>query len=84
MIVPRRHWPASLRELLPFLRGGGYEEQRFPVADVHFNNVPALSRSRFIPAPHRFESPLTDDPDEQLLIYRRSSNSNRTGTSSRP
>ena len=71
VIVPRRRWPASLRELVPFLRRGGYQERRFPVVDVHFNNVPALSRSRFIPAPHRFESPTSDDPDEQLMIYRK-------------
>jgi hypothetical protein len=71
VIVPRRRWPASLQELLPFVRRGGYEERRFPVEDVHFNNVPALSRSRFIPAPHRFTSPISEDSDHQLLIYTR-------------
>ena len=45
--------------------------RRFPVPDLHFNNVPALSRSRFIPDPHRFESPATDDPEEQLLVFLR-------------
>ncbi|MGI9590977.1 MAG: hypothetical protein ACR2P8_06385 [Myxococcota bacterium] len=71
VIVPRRRWPASLRELMPHLQKGGYREQRFPVEDVHFNNVPALSRSRFIPAPHRFESPASDDPEKQLVLFLR-------------
>jgi hypothetical protein len=84
VVVPRRRWPHSLQELGPFLRRGGYEEQRFPVRDLHFNNIPALSRSRFIPDPHRFHTAQTDDPDEQLVIYLRSESSKRTGTSSRP
>lgn len=84
VVVPRRRWPQSLKELAPFLREGDWQEQRFPVADVHFNNVPALSRSRFIPAPHRFESPASAAPEEQLVLYRRSSSAKRTGTSSRP
>jgi hypothetical protein len=84
VVVPRRRWPHSMQELGPFLRKGGYEVQRFPVRDLHFNNIPALSRSRFIPDPHRFRTAETDDPDEQLVIYLRSSSSKRTGTSSRP
>jgi len=71
VVVPRRHWPSSLRELGPFLRRGRYEEQRFPVRDLHFNNIPALSRSRFIPDAHRFLTAETDDPDQQLVIYLR-------------
>jgi hypothetical protein len=81
VVVPRRRWPNSLRELDRFLRRGGYEEERFPVRDLHFNNIPALSRSRFIPDAHRFRTAETDDPDEQLVIYL---SSKRTGTSSRP
>jgi hypothetical protein len=84
VVVPRRRWPASLREVAPFLRAGDWQEQRFPVEDVHFNNVPALSRSRFIPAPHRFVSPTTSVPEEQLVLYWRLSSEKRTGTSRRP
>lgn len=84
VVVPRRRWPRSLRELAPFLRRGEWEELRFPVRDVHFNQVPALSRSRFVPDPHRFETPATDDPEAQLVIYWRRNSSKRTGTSSAP
>ena len=84
VVVPRRRWPRSLRELAPFLRRGEWEELRFPVLDTHFNNVPALSRSRFVPDPHRFETPATDDPDAQLVVYLRAESSKRTGTSSSP
>ncbi len=84
VVVPRQRWPQSLRRLRPFLRDGNFEEVRLPVRDLHYNSMPALSRSRFIPDPHRFETATTDDPDEQLVIYLRTSSSNRTGTSSRP
>jgi hypothetical protein len=84
VVVPRRRWPRSLRELAPFLRRGEWEEVRFPVRDVHWNNVPALSRSRFVPDPHRFETPATDDPDAQLVVYLRAASSKRTGTSTSP
>jgi hypothetical protein len=84
VVVPRRRWPRSVRELAPFLRSGEWEEQRFPVRDLHHNNLPALSRSRFLPEPHLYRSATTDDPEAQLRIYRRSSSSKRTGTSSRP
>ena len=84
VVVPRRRWPHSLRRLSTFLREGDFEAVRLPVRDLHHNSVPALSRSRFIPDPHRFETATTDDPDEQLVIYLRSSGSNRTGTSRRP
>jgi hypothetical protein len=84
VVIPRRRWPRSLAELRPLLARGEWEEVRFPVRDVHHNNVPALSRSRFLPDPHRFETPATADPAEQLVLYRRASSANRTGTSSRP
>jgi hypothetical protein len=84
VVVPRRRWPRSLRELVPFLRRGEWEKLRFPVRDVHFNQVPALSRSRFVPDPHHFETPATDDPEAQLVIYWRRDSSKRTGTSSSP
>ena len=84
VVVPRRRWLRGLRELGPFLRRGEWEEIRFPVRDVHFNNVPALSRSRFVPDPHRFETPATDDPDAQLVLYLRAESAKRTGTSRSP
>jgi len=84
VVIPRRRWPRSLRALGPFLRDGDWEEVRLPVADVHHNNVPALSASRFIPAPHRFVTPASEVPDEQLLLYLRRSSKNSTGTSRRP
>jgi hypothetical protein len=84
VVVPRRRWPRSLRELAPFLRQGEWEELHFPVRDVHFNQVPALSRSRFVPDPHHFETPASDDPDAQLVIYWRRDSAKRTGTSSSP
>jgi hypothetical protein len=84
LVIPRRRWPRSLRELGPLLAKGEWEAVRLPVRDTHWNNVPALSRSRFVPDPHRFETPATDDPDAQLVLYRRVASSKRTGTSSRP
>jgi hypothetical protein len=84
VVIPRRRWPRSLQELAPFVRAGEWEQVRLPVADVHYNNIPALSPSRFIPAPHHFATPATDDPDEQLVIYLRRSSANSTGTSRRP
>jgi hypothetical protein len=84
VVVPRRFWPRSLADLRPLLREGAWEEQAFPIADVHFNNVPALSRSRFIPAPHRFVSPEPETPEARLVLYRRPSSAKRTGTSSLP
>jgi len=84
VVVPRRHWSRSLRELTPFLRRDGWRAVRFPVRDTYFNNVPELSRSRFVPEPHRFETPATDDPDEQLVIYLRDESAKRTGTSTSP
>ena len=76
-------WPSGSVSFEPVYIGG-YEVQFFPVRDLHFNNIPALSRSRFIPDAHRFRTAQTDDPDEQLVIYLRSTSSKRTGTSSRP
>jgi hypothetical protein len=84
VVVPRRRWPRSLRELAPYLRRGAWQAVRLPVRDTHWNNVPALSRSRFVPDPHRFETPATDDPEEQLVLYLRAESSKRTGTSSTP
>ena len=84
VVIPRRRWPRSQRELQPFLARGDWEAEFLPVRDLHFNNIPALSRSRFVPMPHRFRTEATADPGEQLVIYRRASSSKVTGTSSTP
>jgi hypothetical protein len=84
VVIPRRRWPRSLLELQPFLAEGDWEAARFPVRDLHFNNIPALSRSRFVPVAHHFRTETTSNPDEQLVIYQRASSSKRTGTSSSP
>ena len=73
VVVPRRRWPRSLQALRPMLAGGGWEEERVPVRDTHHNNFPALSRTPFTPDPHRFVTPATDDPAEQLVLYLRTS-----------
>jgi hypothetical protein len=69
VVVIRRRWPPGQRELRQMLRRGVFREERLPVRDVHFNNVPALSRSAAVPDPHRFRTPATDDPAEQLVIH---------------
>lgn len=71
VVVPRRRWPKSLAELRPFLARGEWEKLSFPVRDLHYNNIPALSGSRFAPDPHRFRTATTDDPESQLVIYLR-------------
>ena len=71
VVLPRRRWPRSLDALRPLLAGGDWEEARLPVRDTHHNNVPALSRTPFMPDPHRFATPATEDPDQQLLLYLR-------------
>jgi len=37
-----------------------------------------------VPDPHRFETPATDDPDAQLVLYRRVPSAERPESSSRP
>jgi hypothetical protein len=69
VVVPRRRWPRSLRELKPFLARGDYRRELLPVVDLHFNNVPSLSASRFVPDPHRFHTAATDDESEMLAVY---------------
>ena len=56
LVIPRRHWRSSLPEVVAFLRRGRWERNALPVVDLHYNNNPALSRSRFLPDPHRFRT----------------------------
>jgi hypothetical protein len=72
LVIPRRHWRSSLPEVVAFLRRGNWERNALPVVDLHYNNNPALSRSRFLPDPHRFETALPAREEEALVIYRRS------------
>jgi len=84
LVIPRRHWRSSLPEVLAFLRRGSWERNALPVVDLHYNNNPALSRSRFLPDPHRFRTAVPVRDDEALAIYRRVASSKDTGTSSGP
>jgi hypothetical protein len=84
LVIPRRRWPSSLPEAVAFLRRGEWEPILLPVADLHYNNVPALSRSRFLPDPHRYETAVPERLEEALVIYRRVASSKETGTSSGP
>jgi hypothetical protein len=70
--------------VVAFLRRGNWERNALPVVDLHYNNNPALSRSRFLPDSHRFEAALPAREEEALAIYRRVASSNDTGTSSGP
>jgi len=71
VVIIRRRWPRGQRELREFLARGGYERETLPVRDVHFNNIPALSRSRSTPDTHRFRTPVPDDDEARLEIFRR-------------
>jgi hypothetical protein len=84
LVIPRRYWRSSLPEALAFLRRGRWERTLLPVVDLHYNNIPALSRSRYLPDPHRFRTAVPASPDEALAIYRRVASSKEMGTSSGP
>jgi len=71
LVIPRRHWRSSLPEVLAFLRRGRWERNALPVVDLHYNNNPALSRSRFLPDSHRFRTAVPAGDGEALAIYRR-------------
>jgi len=69
VVIPRRRWPRGLAELDRFLAAGRFRAVRLPVRDLHFNNVPALSRSRSVPDPHRFRTAHEEDPERQLVLF---------------
>jgi hypothetical protein len=73
LVIPRRRWRSSLPEVVAFLRRGRWERFALPVVDLHYNNTPSLSRSRFLPDPHRFRTAVPADETEALAIYQRSS-----------
>jgi len=84
LVIPRRRWRSSLPEVVAFLRHGRWERFTLPVVDLHYNNIPALSRSRFLPDPHRFRTALPERAGDALVIYQRVASSKETGTSSGP
>ena len=84
LVIPRRRWRSSLPEVVAFLRRGRWEPIALPVVDLHYNNIPALSRSRFLPDPHRFRTAVPEREGDALVIYRRVASSKETGTSSGP
>jgi hypothetical protein len=71
VVIVRRRWPRGQRELRAFLARGGYVSEVLPVRDVHFNNIPALSRSRSTPDVHRFRTPTPDAAAARLEIFLR-------------
>jgi len=72
VVIPRRAWPRSLSELRRFLARAAYREERLPVLDTHYNNIPALSASATTPDPHRFTTPVAaQDSDGRLRVYHR-------------
>ncbi len=47
VIVPRRAWGRNKRVLAEMLGEGGYERVSFPIADLQYNNRPALGEHHF-------------------------------------
>lgn len=70
LVIPRRRWPRGLDELRGFLGRADYERLQLPARDTHFNNVPALSRSRSTPDVHRY-APAEAEEGNRLVIFRR-------------
>lgn len=71
VLVPRGGWPRGLPELARFARRGHWEVEELPVRDVHFNDVPALSRSAAMPEVHRFRTAPLEPGAPRLRIYYR-------------
>jgi hypothetical protein len=69
VIVPRRRWPRGWSELRAFLARGVYRSEQLPVRDLHFNQIPALTRSASIPDVHRFETAVPTDRAPALEIF---------------
>jgi hypothetical protein len=71
IVIPRRRWPRGRAELRDFLARGNFRREALPVRDVHFNNIPALTRSPSTPDVHRFRTPAVspDSPEGGLEVY---------------
>ena len=71
VIFPRRWWKRGQGELRGFLERGDYERHTFDLPDLPYNNNPALSRSPWIPDPHRFRTAALENPKNALAIHQR-------------
>jgi hypothetical protein len=71
VVFPRRWWKRGLGELRGFLERGEFERHRFDLPDLPYNNNPALSRSPWIPDPHRFRTATLETPKNALTIHQR-------------
>ncbi len=69
VVIPRRRWPRGRSELRAFLARADYKREQLPVRDLHFNQMPALTRSPSIPDVHRFETALPTDRAPALEIF---------------
>jgi len=69
LVVPRRRWPRGRAELRSFLAHGDYRRELLPVRDLHFNSIPALTRTPSIPDVHRFETALPSERAPALELY---------------
>ena len=69
VVIPRRRWPRGWSELRAFLARGAYRSEQLPVRDLHFNQIPALTRSPSIPDVHRFETAVPRDGAPALEIF---------------
>jgi hypothetical protein len=69
VVIPRRRWPRGRSELRAFLARADYKSEQLPVRDLHFNQMPALTRSPSIPDVHRFETALPTDRAPALEIF---------------
>ncbi|MBW2667674.1 MAG: hypothetical protein JRE13_15420 [Deltaproteobacteria bacterium] len=69
VVIPRRRWPRGRSELRAFLARANYSSEQLPVRDLHFNQMPALTRSPSIPDVHRFETALPTDRAPALEIF---------------
>jgi len=69
VVIPRRRWPRGQSELRAFLARGSYRRERLPVRDLHFNQIPALTRSRSIPDVHHFETASPTERAPALEIF---------------
>ena len=68
-MIPRRWWSNAAR-LQDYLRGRSWLEERFPVVDVPYNNIPEIANvSRRLTWLHQFRTPVPTDPRTQFLLY---------------
>jgi hypothetical protein len=74
VVIPRARWPRSLAALRPFLARGSWQEERLPVQDTHYNEMPSLTPTPATPDPHRFRTPVADpaSPGALRVLHRRS------------